>query len=325
MAIHLLTGDDTSIVRTAAHDLVRRLVGDADWSLAVEEFDGEDYTASAVADAALTPPLLTERRVIVARDVGRFVADDVGPLVELLAAPPADADLVFVAGGGRIAKKLQDAVVAAGGTVTNTSPPQRAKERHGWVAERAVEGGVHLEPAAVARVATWLGEDIGRLDGIIATLVSTYGPDVRLGVADVEPFLGVAGGVPPWDFTDAIDAGDATKALTMLHRMIGAGGRHPLQVMAILHGHYTRLARLDGVDVRSDADAAAAMGIKPGFPAKKALGTFRGLGGDGVARAIELLAAADLDLRGARDLPDDVVMDVLVARLSRLGGVSSRR
>jgi DNA polymerase-3 subunit delta len=33
---------------------------------------------------------------------------------------------------------------------------------------------------------------------------------------------------------------------------------------------------------------------------------------------MELLAAADLDLRGARELDGDVVMDVLVARLSKL-------
>ena len=45
---------------------------------------------------------------------------------------------------------------------------------------------------------------------------------------------------------------------------------------------------------------------------------YRRLGGSGVQRAIELLAAADLDLRGAKELPDDIVMEVLVARLSRL-------
>ena len=35
-------------------------------------------------------------------------------------------------------------------------------------------------------------------------------------------------------------------------------------------------------------------------------------------RAIDLLATADLDLRGARELPDDLVMEILVARLSKL-------
>jgi len=36
-----------------------------------------------------------------------------------------------------------------------------------------------------------------------------------------------------------------------------------------------------------------------------------------------LLAQADLDLRGAKEWPDELVMEVLVARLSRLG--SGRR
>ena len=112
--------------------------------------------------------------------------------------------------------------------------------------------------------------------------------------------------------------GETTKALTLLARMMGAGERHPLQVMAVLHNHYGRLARLDGVDAGSEADAAEAMGIKPGFPAKKALANYQRLGGGGIQRAIQLLAQADLDLRGERDLPDDLVMEVLVARLSEL-------
>ena len=68
-----------------------------------------------------------------------------------------------------------------------------------------------------------------------------------------------------------------------------------------------------------DDEAAAAMGIKPGYPAKKAFGNYRRLGGDGVRRAIELLGRADLDLRGDTDLDDELVMEVVVARLSRLG------
>ena len=100
--------------------------------------------------------------------------------------------------------------------------------------------------------------------------------------------------------------------------MTGPGGRHPLQLMAVLHGHYVRLARLDGADATSEAHAAEVLGIKPGFPARKALQQYQRLGGSGVQRAIDLLAGTDLDLRGAKDLDDDVVLDVLVARLSRL-------
>ena len=53
MAVHLLTGDDESILRAAVTDLVHELVGDGDRSLMVDEFDGEDVRAAAPSS---TPP-----------------------------------------------------------------------------------------------------------------------------------------------------------------------------------------------------------------------------------------------------------------------------
>jgi DNA polymerase III subunit delta len=318
MTVHLLVGDDEPILRAAVSELVHDLVGAGDRSFMVDEFDGEEYELRAVVDAAQTPPFLTERRVVVARDVGRFAADEVGTLVAYLGDPLPTTELVLVSGGGRIAKSLNDAVKAAGATVRNTNPPSRPRDRQGWITEEAVAAGVKLSPAAANTIAERLGEDVGRVDGILATLAATYGAARQLGPGDVEPFLGEGGDVPPWELTDAIDAGNTSAALGLLARMTGPGGRHPLQVMAVLHNHYGRLARLDGVDARTETQAADALGIKPGFPAKKAMQQYRRLGGGGVQRAIELLATADLDLRGAKDLPDDVVMDVLVARLSRL-------
>jgi DNA polymerase-3 subunit delta len=320
MATHLLTGDDESVLRSAVHDLVHRLVGDGERTLMVDEFDGDEYEVRHVVDAAQTPPFLTDRRIVVARGIGRFSADELAPLTGYLADPLASTELVLIGGGGRLPKSLTDAVQQAGGIVTNTSPPARPRDRQAWIAERAEEAGVRFDSSATARVGAWLGEDVGRLDGILATLVSTYGTGRRLRATDVEPFLGDAGGVPPWEFTDAIDAGDTARSLDLLARMLHAGERHPLVVMAVLHTHYGKLARLDGADAGSEADAAAAMGIKPGYPAKKALANYRRLGGGGIQRAIQLLAQADLDLRGERDLPAEMVMELLVARLSRLGG-----
>ena len=52
--------------------------------------------------------------------------------------------------------------------------------------------------------------------------------------------------------------------------------------------------------------------------AKKALAQCRRMGGDRIGTAIELLAEADQQLRGAVAWPDELVMEVLVARLARL-------
>jgi DNA polymerase-3 subunit delta len=324
MSVHLITGDDESLLLTAIGDLLQQLVGDADRSLMVDDFDGDDFEMRAVVDAAQTPPFLTEHRVVVARGIGRFNADDVAPLVAYLGDPLPSTQLVMVGGGGRMPKALTDALKAAGATTIATAPPSRAKERVGWFDEQIRHSGLKFDGQALQMVAEWLGEDAGRLQGIIETLRATYGVGTTLRSADIAPFLGDAGGVPPWDLTDAIDRGDTTRALQLLHRMLRAGERHPLQVMSILHGHYSKLLALDGSDARDEASAAAAMGIKPGFPARKALDQYRRLGSAGTSRAIGLLAQADLDLRGAKEWPEELVMEVLVARLSRLAGTARR-
>jgi DNA polymerase-3 subunit delta len=275
----------------------------------------------AVVDAAQTMPFLTDKRVVVARDVGRFNAEDVAPLVAYLGDPLPSSDLVLVAGGGRLAKSLTDAFKQAGGTTTNTTPPTSKKDRSTWIEEQVIAAGMKLEPGALAMLGGWMGEGAGRLAGVLDTLESTYGSTRKLSAADIEPFLGEAGSVPPWDLTDAIDRGDTKTSLELLARMMQA--RHPLVVMATLHSHYVKMMKVDGTDANSEAEVAAVLGIKPGFPARKVLDQYRRLGSGGVTRAIALLANADLDLRGQRDLPETLVMEVLVARLSRLAPAMS--
>jgi len=323
VSVSLITGDDPSLVLAAVGDVVHRLVGEGDRTLMVDDFDGEEFELGAAVDAAQTPPFLTETRVVIIRGLGRFNAEQASPLVAYLSNQMDTTDLVLVAGGGRIAKSLTDALKAAKVTKIETAPPTRAGDRRAWFSEHIEGAGLRLDGAATALITSWLGEDAGRLQGILDTLIATYGTDKRLGVEHVEPFLGDAGGVPPWDLTDAIDQGQTTKALGVLQRMLNAGDRHPLQVMTILHQHFSRLLALDGSGARDEAAAAAAMGIKPGFPARKALEQYQRLGGTATARAIGMLATADQDLRGARELPEELVMEVLVARLSRL--VPARR
>ena len=43
--------------------------------------------------------------------------------------------------------------------------------------------------------------------------------------------------------------------------MLHGGGRHELQVMATLQGHYARVLRLDGAGARSEKEAAEVLGL----------------------------------------------------------------
>jgi DNA polymerase III subunit delta len=323
--VHLLKGDDDVLLRDAAREVVHALTGDLEPALTVEEVGRERFcspesaetTIVPLVDAAQTPPFLTDRRVVVGRDVEMFTkAAQVAPLVDYLADPLPTTSLVLVWSGGRVPKSLLDAIKASKGVVVDTSPGRKIAS---WVDEHVAASGLKLDRAATERLVGWLGDDPQRLVGVLGTLVGSFGTGARLGVADIEPFLGEAGGVPPWELTDALDRGDIATALAKLRRMTAGGGRHALQIMATLQSHYGRMLALDGAAVTGEKDAAALLGMKGStFPARKALTQSRKLGHTGVVRAIDLLAAADLDLRGGKAWPDDLVLEVLVARLARL-------
>jgi len=318
MSIHLLSGDDESVLRDAVHDLVHRLVGDGDRSLMVDEFDGAEYELRAVVDAAQTLPMFTERRVVVARGMGRFVVADLDPLLAYLADPLETTDLVLVGDGGTFPKKGVDAVKAAGGAVRSTTVAPRAKDRTAWIRERATMHGIDLDDRAVARLQDWMGDEVSSLEGVLTTIAATHEGRARVKVDEIEPLLDGGGGVPPWELTDAIDAARTADAIRLLHRMMHGGGRHPLQIMATLHSHYASVMRLDGSGAGDAESAAAIAGVKSGFPAKKLWQRHRSLDAAAVRRAIDLLATADRNLRGETGLDEAVVMEVLVARLSRL-------
>jgi DNA polymerase-3 subunit delta len=321
----LLRGDDEVVLRDATRLLVDELVGTEDRSFVVEEVEvgahGSDDDSRdplvALVDAAQTPPFLTEFRVVLGRVTEkREKAELVAPLVEYLADPLPSTRLVIEWRGGRAPKSLLEAVTRAGGQLVDTSPGRKVAE---WVQAQLAEAGIKVDQAGRARLVTWVGEEPSKLLGLIDLLRSTYGEGTKVGVAELDPFLGDDGGVPPWDLTDAIDRGDRATALELLQRMIVGGGRHPFQLVATLHTHFARMLRLDGADVTSEKQAADLLGMKGStFPAKKAMGQARKLGHDRVLRAIDLLAEADLDLRGGKAWPDHLVLEVLVARLATL-------
>ncbi len=321
---YLVRGDQPALLADAVKHLVAELVDGGDAGVLTEELSGEEYTVGALVDAAQTPPFFGDRRIVVARDVGRFSTHDVAPLVAYLADPLPTTSLVLVAGGGQVARPLVDAVRKAGHVVDAGVPGGRGRAT--WLAAKLKEGPVRLDARAAAMVGDHLGDDVDRLGSLLEMLASAYGPGSRLGPEEVAPLLGGVGSVAPWELTDAIDRGDTAVALGVLRRLTGPGGRHPLVILATLHSHFARMLRLDGADVADEAAAAALLGITGStFPAKKALLQVRRIGHAPVARAIHLLAEADLALKGAVDWPADVVLEVLVARLSGLAARSSAR
>jgi DNA polymerase III subunit delta len=314
---YLVKGDDPSVVAQEVRALLNRVVGERDHALVVEEIgggSGEELSVGAVVDACLTPPFLVDRRVVVVRDAGRLLTADVPRLVEVVQDPLPTTVLILVGGGGTVPAPLVKAVSAAGEVVDVTTG--KAGDRKKWLHDHLRDAPVKLDAAATELLSEHVGEDLGRVEGLLGALSAAYGEHARISAEDLAPYLGGAGNVPRYELTDAIDRGEPGVALGVLRRMLDAGGLVPVQILATLHGHFANMLALDGDDVNGERDAAAVLGTAP-FVAKKALEQSRRLGSARIAQSINLIAAADLDVRGMSGLAPEVVVEILVARLAR--------
>jgi DNA polymerase-3 subunit delta len=346
VTLHLILGDDPVLIGEAVTAAIDELIGDGDRGLMLEilgesEYKNDEggYDPLRLVDAARTPPFLTEKRVVVGRHVSRFSRkDDYGPLVAMLAEPLETTDLVLVWEKGTepkvdkmpaLPKALKEAVEVAGGVTVKTAAG-RGKEAGVWLRDQLGKSSLGFDRAAVAALEDLIGDDFGRVVGILRTLEGALGEGATVTADDIATYGGTEkGGTVPWALDDAIDSGNIAEALDLLTRLIPYDGTPAdrngaaFRLMATLHRRYSNMLRLDGAGVGSDKQAAELLGMKGStFPAKKAMQQSRKLGIERLTRAIELLATADMQLRGTVDWPPELVMEVLVARLASL---SARR
>ena len=334
MTAYLVTGSDPSLVSRAVSDLLEELTrGHAAGKHEIEEYEpgegGESgergrFDLGPVLAALSTPSWLSDHRIVVVREAGALSSAQASELAKLVASPPVDNLLVLAAAGKAVPAALSKAVKTSGGRIVDTDPGKGARARGDWFDEHLRRSSVHLDAAARHLLSEHIGEDAARLDPILDLLEVTYERGRKLSPAELEPLLGEEGGAPPWELTDAIDAGDGDRAVRALRRLLGPGGRHPLQVLAVLQRHVSGLLRLDGAnEVRSPEDAASLLGMSA-FPARKLLDQSRRLGHERIVRAVGVLADADADLRGRLAWPAELVMEVAVARLAQLSRSTAR-
>jgi len=327
---YLIRGDDPTLIGNALKDVTDQLLEGESRDLGIEvvsepnhrDEDGE-YSTDALLTAAQTIPFLTDSRVVVGRHMGAFSKKQmIEPLIDYLENPLETTRLVLVWEKGpsqqrlgQIPKSLLE-VVDRSGEVIDTRVGRKTGT---WIRDQVTHSGVLLDQAAIQALTENTGEDVASVQGVLTTLKSVFGQDTLITLEDATPYFGSAGGVPPWELTDAIASGNAAEALQKLKRLRQSGGRHEMQILAILHGHFSRILRLAGLEIRNAEEAANVLGDKgSSFRAGKTLQELRKLGNSQSKKAISLLSDADLALRGQSALPGDIILEVLVARLAYL-------
>lgn len=249
--VYLIYGSEELLLERAARRLRDRLAAVADLDFNMETFDGGAASADEIINAANTMPFMSERRLVIVRNVEKVDASGLEALAAYSRDPAPYTCLVLIA--TKIAKnsKLYRAVAATGVAFEYVAP--KRSEYAAEVVKLLRERGKQISTADAQSVVDLVGRDLRRLD-VEADKVTAYvGDHAHVTPADVTAVVTAGAAASVFELTDAVGDRQTRRALEILRRLL-EGGESALGVHAMLVRHMRSLV---------GARALAARGMSP--------------------------------------------------------------
>lgn len=311
----VLYGPERFLKQAALEAVCRRVLGGDDPDLGLTRLAGRETDWKTVADELATVSMWGERRLIVVDEADEFVTKHRGALEKSLEKPAKKSVLLLVVKSFPANTKLAKAVAKVGLPLECAELKGVALER--WLAETASERyGKHLPRDAAALMAGLAGNDLGLLDQELAKLAAYVGDGRRIEAPDVAKLVGGWKTETTWAMLDALQDGHLGQALACLDKLLAAG-EAPQMILGGISFVYRKLAEATELS-RQGMNLNAALKQAGVFPHKidAAARYLRRLGRPQAERIPALLLETDSGLKGSRRIPDRLLLESLLVRLS---------
>ena len=303
---YLIHGDDHGRIAERRARL-RALAEGLSGAAGVEVLEGDASTPQAAAAALCAMTLGLDRRFVIVDGAERWKDGDLDDLEAALGGLDPQTTVAFFAREDSRAKapaRLHAAVKAAGGDVS-AEVTVRPWELHKWVAARARERGLELDPGAAKALVSQVGDRQQRLLREVEKLALALGPGESLSADDVDRLAASSAQRRAFSLADALVAGDAPAATRLYLELRAQSERLP----SLLYAMTRRVREALDVVARLDAGEPAAQ-VKRSLrmPAKAAdrfVEHARSADRDRLRRTLEQLADLEIDSRGGRAVAED--------------------
>jgi DNA polymerase-3 subunit delta len=259
--VYLIYGSEELLLERAEKRLRDRLAAVADLDFNLETFDGAQASADDIVNAANTMPFMSERRLVIVRDVDKMDAASLEQLAAYARDPAPFTCLVLAA--TKIAKntKLYRAVAETGVAFEYAAP--KRNEYASEVVRLLKERGKAIRLPAAQRLVDIVGRDLRRLDSEADKLAAFVDAAGEVTETDVVAVASESGDPSVFELTDAVGDRDTARALRLLRRLLAS--ETPYGVHAMLARHMRALVSARALSHRGMAPEAMApeIGMPP--------------------------------------------------------------
>jgi len=283
--VTLITGKEEFLgerTMRSVRDAVRAHDAEAEFS----EANASDLSAATLGELS-APSLFSSVRCVVVRGLESLPDDAVDGILAYAAAPVDDVALVLMHGGGPKGSGTLTKLRKLPAVAEVKSQEPRPSELPQFVAAEVRAAGGQIDGPAAAFLVQAIGPDLRGLAAAASQLASDFAGR-RIGEDEVRTYFGGRAEVKNYAIADAMIAGDRAKAFEELRWALETGSA-PVYVLSAVAAQVRSLAN----HVAGNRD-----GGLPPWKRDSMNRQARGWTADGLARALQAVAAADADLKG---------------------------
>lgn len=259
-----------------------------------------DVLVGDIADA-LAPSLFSERRALIIKDLQDLDDDCKEEITRYLQAIDLMTTVVFIHKGGVKGKALLDAIKKAKPEIISCDPLKKEAEKEQFIKELFLDSGRKASPAAIKALVGALGGDMRELQQAVSQ-ISLDAPAGTIDEAMVDKFHQGRIETTGFDVADATLDGNLPIALVTLRSALETG-TDPVMVTSAIASSLRNLAKVSGANRGTKSfELAGELGMAP-WQIDKARRQLAGWTPRGIAAAVEAVAGADADVKGASSDP----------------------
>jgi len=298
--VYLIYGAEDLLLEQALSRL-KRMVGEvADLDFNMDAFDGESVNADDVVAACNTLPFVSERRLVIVKNVDKMARDGQEVLAQYAADPAPTTVLVLVA--VKLAKnsRLFKTIDKMGGASEYAAPRKSDYPRE--VQRLVSDRGRTVTREGAETLVQAVGFDLRRLSAEIDKLVAYAGERAEITHEDVVDVVSQTAETSVFEFTEALANRDARASLRLLGDVLDQGesifGVHALALRQVrdLIAARSMIDRGQG----SLAEIARAVG-RPDWQLRNVPRQARAFTGDELVGAIRSAAQTEAQMKTSRD------------------------
>lgn len=255
--------------------------------------------------------LFASSSVAVLRDLGNLPADLTDPLLRLAADPPEEVALVLVHAGGQKGRGVLDKLKKLRPEIID-NPLLKSKDLARFVADEARRARIRMPEEAVGFLIDAVGHDLRSLAAAVHQLAADRVGEEEVTSDLVRRYFGGRAEVTSFAVADEILVGRTVRALEQLRWALDTGTA-PVLVTSALAAGLRGLGKLQANrSGMGDNDLARDIGVPP-WKIRSMRVQLRGWDARGLAAALQHVARADADVKGAADDADYALERCLLA------------